>query len=289
MSKFQVKQILFLILITALGTLNSCTTIPRDGPPKFSVDESKIPNATPKAEARSKYGNMHTYKVFGKAYHVLPSSENYEEQGVASWYGSKFHAHRTSNGERYDMLGMTAAHKTLPLPTYVQVTNLHNGKKVIVKVNDRGPFEGKRLIDLSYVAAKKLGMLGHGTTYVDVKAIDPMNYDKNRFNAPMHTSDFYLADNRARIPTASHLGNSTSLLYLQVGAFKNKMLAEHMKTRLHSMFSSPIKVTQLPADPRKLYRVQIGPLKDPGIAHRISQQLKALGLNTKQVAYRAEA
>lgn len=158
-------------------SLSACSFMRhKDGPPDYYVDVSKIPNAVPKVEPRAKYGNLASYTVFGKRYYTLKSSHGYEAIGTASWYGTQFHRARTSSGERYNMLGMTAAHKTLPLPTYVEVTNLKNHRKVIVKVNDRGPFSSNRLIDLSYVAAKKLGMLGHGTATVEVKAIDPLTY-----------------------------------------------------------------------------------------------------------------
>lgn len=113
-----------------------------------------------------------SYQVYGKTYHVLNSSKNYEEKGLASWYGSRFHKKRTSSGERYNMYKLTAAHKTLPLDSYVLVTNIKNGKQVVVKVNDRGPFVRNRLIDLSYAAAKKLGILGLGTAAVNVKAVE---------------------------------------------------------------------------------------------------------------------
>jgi rare lipoprotein A len=162
------------LVIVFFVLLNGCAHTKRhDGPPNYYVDESKIPNAVPKVEPLSKLGNMPFYTVFGHRYYVMSNSKNYSERGVASWYGTQFHTHRTSSGERYNMLAMTAAHKSLPLPTYVRVTNLRNHKEVIVKVNDRGPFESGRLIDLSYVAAKKLGMLGHGTAMVEVKAINP--------------------------------------------------------------------------------------------------------------------
>lgn len=299
MRKIRLSQIYNILLIGILLLLNACSTVKKDGPPPYDVDVSKIADATPRVEPPSQYGNYGSdgiYRVFGKKYHVMASSKNYEEQGIASWYGTKFHARRTSSGERYNMLAMTAAHKTLPLPTYVQVTNLKNGKKIIVKVNDRGPFEANRLIDLSYVAAKKLGMIGHGTTYVDVKAIDPTQYDKNTFDKPTYTQDFYLARNNVSVPAGkttsqtSHTlhyakntihAKSKSGVYLQVGAFKNKVLAEHMKTRVGKMISSPIKITQL-APHKKLYRVQIGPIKDVATAKHITKQLKAVGLNTKQ-------
>lgn len=292
MHKVRLSHICNILLMGILLLLNACSTVRKDGPPPYNVDVSKIPDAVPRVEAPSKYGNLASYHVFGKKYRVLASSKNYEEQGIASWYGTKFHALRTSSGERYNMLAMTAAHKTLPLPTYVQVTNLKNGKKIIVKVNDRGPFEGNRLIDLSYVAAKKLGMLGHGTTYVDVKAIDPTKYDKNTFDKPVYSRGFYLARN-GTVPATRHnmhilhYAKNTihhtqpSAVYLQVGAFKNKVLAENMKTRVGKMVSSPIKITQL-THPKKLYGVQIGPIKDVATAKHITRQLKAAGLNTKQ-------
>jgi rare lipoprotein A len=168
-------NVLFIMMFMVL--LSSCSHMGRrDGPPNFYVDETKIPNAVPKPECPSKYGNMRVYRVNGKNYYPLRSSKHFSQVGVASWYGTQFHAQRTSSGERYNMLAMTAAHKTLPLPTYVQVTNLKNRRTIIVKVNDRGPFKSNRIIDLSYVAAKKLGMLGRGTATVRVTAIDPYRY-----------------------------------------------------------------------------------------------------------------
>lgn len=166
-----------LILLSLAFLITGCAFMRhKDGPPNYYVDVSKIPNAVPKVEPPAKYGNLRTYTVFGKRYYTLKSSRGYRAVGTASWYGTQFHRLRTSSGEPYNMLGMTAAHKTLPLPTYVEVTNLKNHRKVIVKVNDRGPFSSNRIIDLSYVAAKKLGMLGHGTAKVEVKAIDPLTY-----------------------------------------------------------------------------------------------------------------
>ncbi len=290
MFKNKLRNGLNLILTAVILMLAACSTTKKDGPPSFFVDESKVADAVPKAEPHSKYGNLKSYRVFGKTYHVLPSSQDYEEQGIASWYGKKFHAQRTSNGERYNMLSMTAAHKTLPLPTYVQVTNLRNGRKVIVRVNDRGPFEGNRLIDLSYVAAKKLGMLGHGTTFVDVKAIDPMHFDKNTFDHVTHTNNFYLANNSVILPKHSvkhfasnkhaHAHAHSSGIYLQVGAYKSRVLAEHMRKRMSGIVTSPVRITHLAK--KHLYRVQIGPIKDVATARHITQKLKSVGLNTRQ-------
>ena len=144
-------------------------TVPVTPPPK----PDSIPEVIPRIEPRARSGNPPFYDVFGKRYYVLSSSVGYRERGVASWYGPGFHKVRTSIGEPYDMYGMTAAHKTLPLPAYVRVTNLQNGRSVVVRVNDRGPFVGNRIIDLSYSAAAKLDMLRNGTAMVEVRTIDP--------------------------------------------------------------------------------------------------------------------
>jgi rare lipoprotein A len=146
-------------------------TEPPQAPPP--ITPQAVPDAVPRLEPRSRYGNPPFYEVFGKRYYVLSSSVAYVERGVASWYGPGFHKVRTSTGELYDMYGMTAAHKTLPLPAYVRVTNLQNGRSIVVRVNDRGPFVGNRIIDLSYTAASRLDMLRNGTAIVEVRAIDP--------------------------------------------------------------------------------------------------------------------
>lgn len=265
-------QILYFLCLINFMLLNGCSTTKvatGDGPPPFDVDVSQIQDATPRCEPLSKYGNMPTYRVFGKKYHVMRSAKRYHAQGVASWYGMKFHKRNTSSGEPYDLLAMTAAHRTLPLPTYVQVTNIKNGRKIIVKVNDRGPFAANRIIDLSYVAAKKLGMLGRGTAFVDVKAIDPneANEHPNWIMANQSVSHQYAAK-------PYHHG-----VYLQVGAFKNRSLAENLKKRLTHIVTSPVRVTQLAKASNNLYRVQIGPIKDTATANHITKKLKQIGLH----------
>jgi rare lipoprotein A len=134
---------------------------------------ASIPDAEPRPEERSRYGNPEEYEVLGRTYRVLSTSTGYEAEGMASWYGPEFQGRRTSSGEPYDMYAMTAAHTSLPLPTYVEVTNLENERRVVVRVNDRGPFHEDRIIDLSYVAAWKLGMIGRGTARVRVRALEP--------------------------------------------------------------------------------------------------------------------
>ena len=151
------------LLIATSTQLTGCATRhhpagPQDGPPSKIVNVTKIPNAVPRVEARSKYGNPPSYEVYGKRYHVMQTAKGYHQTGIASWYGMKFQGKRTSSGEPYDLAGMTAAHKSLPLPTYVRVTNLENHKTIIIKVNDRGPFHVNRVIDLTYAGAKKLGI-----------------------------------------------------------------------------------------------------------------------------------
>ncbi len=146
-------------------------------PPSGSdvADLLNTPDAVPRQEFKTRSGNPERYEVFGRRYSVLESSQGYVERGVASWYGKDFHNRLTSSGERYDMYGMSAAHRSLPLPTYVRVTSLESGRSVVVRVNDRGPFVDtqQRIIDLSYTAALKLGVIGPGTMRVEVRALDP--------------------------------------------------------------------------------------------------------------------
>jgi len=172
-----------MVVIILLALLSACTTIPERQVIQDDVDVSAIPDAVPKMEPLSEEGNPESYVQSGKRYWILPNPYNFRETGLASWYGPKFHGKRTSSGEVYDMYKMTAAHKTLPLPTYVRVTNLSNNKSVILKVNDRGPFKDERIIDLSYVAAKKLAITGNGTAQVEVRVIDPMRFSANTENA----------------------------------------------------------------------------------------------------------
>jgi rare lipoprotein A len=148
---------------------------PRSAPPPAPAALLDVPDAIPRVEPRSIYGNPPSYEVFGKRYYVMGSSAGYVERGVASWYGPGFHKELTSVREPYDMYGMTAAHKTLPLPAYVRVTNLQNGRSCVVRVNDRGPFVGNRIIDLSYTAAAKLDMLREGTAMVEVRVLQPLD------------------------------------------------------------------------------------------------------------------
>ncbi len=186
--------LLSILLLSGCGTRFHPSR--QDGPPKrVPKNIHKTPDAVPKVEPLSRSGNRYGKSLFHnsyvshkKRYHVMKTSKGYKARGLASWYGRLFHGRKTANGEHYDMFAMTAAHTTLPLPTYVKVTNLKNHKSVIVKVNDRGPFRCNRLIDLSYAAAAKLDMLGHGTTHVEVVSVDPRDHKhlKHKHHSKSH-------------------------------------------------------------------------------------------------------
>jgi peptidoglycan lytic transglycosylase len=228
-----------------------------DGPGDMPINKD-TPDAIPKVEARSHYGNSLSYVVAGKRYHVLKSSLGYVERGIASWYGRKFHRRRTSSGELYDMYAMTAAHKRLPLPTYVRVTNLENGRSAVVRVNDRGPFHSNRIIDLSFAAAKKLDIVRNGTGLVEVQAINPMQ--------PMPTQS-------TSLPTVSHDPD----VYIQVGAFASRQNAETLRERLKLHSLGEIEIQSSEEGTQTLYKVRIGPLATVDLADRTTQRLNALG------------
>jgi rare lipoprotein A len=239
----------------------SSVTVERDSAPDRPVDTSSVPDAVPKVEPRSKYGNPESYVVFGKRYYVMNDNRGFTQQGIASWYGKKFHGRRTSSGETYDMYAMTAAHKTLILPVYVEVTNLGNGKKVVVKVNDRGPFHENRIIDLSYSAATKLDVVAKGTALVKIRVVEPG-----------YTSGQVTEKRGAPVETRSSDGSSGDF-YIQVGAFSELDNAENLRRKLNAIGDSLVKISQVVVDNRSLYRVRIGPLSDVKYADRIVQQL----------------
>lgn len=274
---------LFILMLILL--LNGCSHTRKDGPPNYNVDVSSISDAVPRSEALSKYGNYKSYVVLGKRYYTLKNSRNYDEVGIASWYGTKFHARKTSSGERYNMLSMTAAHKTLPLPTYVEVTNLKNHRKIIVKVNDRGPFAPNRIIDLSYVGAKKLGMLGHGTAVVRVKAINPDTFKDSQpfFAGISHKKSrsvfAYNHPHEKNYPLFQPNSHSSKTVFLQVGAFRNKHYALRLQQRLNLLVSrkTPVNIIH-PTVKGKLYTVKIGPIQDVASIAKITHQLKGLGI-----------
>jgi rare lipoprotein A len=226
------------------------------------------PGAAP--PVRSDRGNPPFYTVLGKRYHVLPTSAGYVERGIASWYGRDFHGLSTSSGETYDMHAMTAAHTRLPLPTWVEVTNLANGRRVVVKVNDRGPFVDNRLIDLSYAAATALDMVREGTTRVEVRAIAP---PLDVFRPGATTAAVAPAP---QIPTAA---SAAERMFVQIGAFSQPENAERLAARLRaSGFSNPTVVSEASAR-RPLHRVWLGPIRDSVEFDRLDAQLRAIGVS----------
>jgi len=211
---------------------------------------------------KSKYGNPGSYKVLGKWYSVLPTACGYSGKGIASWYGPNFHGKRTSSGETYDMHGMTAAHKTLPIPAMVKVTNLETGKQIIVRVNDRGPFHTGRIIDLSKAAAKKLGVIAKGTARVKVEAIG----SPNSYVANTATSKDY----RNRI-------------YVQAGSFGDRFNADNMLTRLRDDGFENIQIQAVSVSGSKVHRVRVGPLNSPQKAESVNQRMRSLGYRGQRV------
>ena len=241
-------------------------TIETDGPGSIPVNDA-TPDAIPRVEPRSRYGNPKSYVVFGKRYHTLESSQDYVEQGIASWYGKKFHGRRTSSGEPYDMYAMTAAHKSLPLPTYVKVRNLENGQTVILRVNDRGPFHGDRIIDLSYAAAVKLGIARNGTGLVEVRALDPSSYGELPANV---------------IPKPPQAAVDSEV-FIQVGAFSNLQNAENFCEQLKDYKLGNVEIHSVSNQKRTIYRVKIGPLASVTSVDQTAQQLERLGLRDYRV------
>lgn len=259
------NRLICMSLLACLALSGCSFTRYQDSGPKTEVNVARIPDAVPRVEPQSPNGNPASYTVLGRTYHVKDSCLGYDERGLASWYGTKFHGHTTSNGEIYSMYKMTAAHKTLPIPCYVQVTNLENGKKVIVRVNDRGPFHPNRIIDLSYVAAKKLGIADTGTGMVEVRSIDPRTWRPGQEPAPAPVLAKYDASDK-----------TYNKLYIQAGAFSSLYNAEALKKKLDALFPRrPVQLAYLPSD--KLYRVRVGPLSNVDEADKVAQTISDNG------------
>lgn len=242
-----------------------------DGPPARDVDVSHVPDAIPKNEPLSRYGNQPSYQVHGKRYHVMHSSLGFEQRGIASWYGIKFHKALTSSGEPYNMYAMTAAHKSLPLPTYVRVRNLENDRTAIVKVNDRGPFAPNRIIDLSYAAAKHLGMMKKGTAQVEITAIDTRH--PSHATAPVQD----LTDR----PAPSH----PVRLYLQAGAFSSIGSAEELQNQIQTVTAHPVFIAESRKNGAPFYRVEIGPLQSVAETDALSNAIANAGFDEPIVRF----
>ena len=271
-----------LVLITGCGTLQRPGGYYEDDGPETSppVDIAGIPDAVPKLEPRSTSGNK-PYSVFGVTYTPLSETSGYRERGITSWYGKKFHGRRTSSGEPYDMYAMTAAHKTLPLPSYVRVRNMQNNRTVVVRVNDRGPFLHNRLIDLSYAAAAKLDILGTGTGVVEVETVSPDEPSTQVVKTyPLQIIAPALA--AEKIPDSPAPATSPKQ-YLQVGAFSQHDHAVSLRNRLERDALRPIFVQSSQTagnngtDAAPIYRVRIGPLANVEEGDRLTERAAQLG------------
>jgi rare lipoprotein A len=298
------------------GETPSATPVPSPSPPtERPPPPDSVPDVVPRYEPRARNGNPPFYDVMGKRYFVLSSGVGYVERGVASWYGPGFHKVRTSIGEPYDMYAMTAAHKTLPLPAYVRVTNLQNGLSIVVRVNDRGPFVGNRIIDLSYTAASKLGMLRNGTAMVEVRSLEPVSA-----NTPLVAQGTPPAATPNSAPTAAPL-TATPLtaaaetppaqalaasppaeavsdpaagavstvpvpraLFIQAGAFSDPKNAERLMEKLRGGGYGKVFVRDNEIAGRKMYRVRIGPVPSVAEFDRIVAALERVGVNDAHLA-----
>lgn len=243
----------------------------RDSAPAKPVDTSHVPDAIPRYEARTIAGNKNPYSVLGKTYHLIADERAYKERGKASWYGNKFHGRRTSNGEIYDMYVMTAAHKTLPIPSYVRVTNVATGKTAVVRVNDRGPFHADRIIDLSYAAAQRLGILGAGTGLVDVEIVLPTDA------APPPRA----REASSAVTPGSELPPNT---YLQLGAFGSESSAKQFAADVGGQLSYPVIVSSSRTG-KVVYRVRLGPLGNARQLQDAREQLQRLSIPQPHVVY----
>lgn len=286
----QFKKIIFIVFAAILA---GCTPLPekppsipesdsdriqkgryaqaKDGGPMDDVDLSHIPDAVPKKETRTIAGNKNPYTILGKTYHLIKDESSYKERGYASWYGQKFNGYKTSNGEIYDMYAMTAAHKTLPIPSYVRVTNVTNGKTVVVRVNDRGPFHEGRVIDLSYAAAQRIGIHKHGTGLVDVEIVLP----DDKPAIPRR------ADAAVVNPPETKLPENT---YLQLAAFSKLDAAKEYSAKIAAQLAM-IPVIHSDLAPKEIHRVRLGPFKTTQALQTARDQLAKLNVFDVHLVY----
>lgn len=224
-----------------------------DGAPVAPIAPEEVADAVPRPDPILRAGNTSPYEIDGVQYRVLPSAAGYDETGIASWYGTKFHGNRTANGEIYDLYLATAAHRSLPLPSYARVTNLANGREIVVRVNDRGPFHSERLIDLSYAAAVRLGFVEEGTAKVRVQVIELAGIDDRR----------------------SIEGGEYR--YLQLGAFASASAADSLRESVAALVTVPVSVTPVDVGGRRLNRVRVGPVADGAELRRLQDLLLTRG------------
>ncbi|MBU6377326.1 MAG: septal ring lytic transglycosylase RlpA family protein [Gammaproteobacteria bacterium] len=290
------------LLLTGCGTLRRAPEpLPPAKPGAATIADAPrqlaaIPDAVPRKEPLSRYGNPETYEVFGRTYRVKRSARGHVERGTASWYGPGFHAERTSSGEPYDMYAMTAAHKTLPIPAYVRVTNLDNGRSVVVRVNDRGPFVGERIIDLSYTAAWKLDMLRQGTAPVEIRVLEPgedppavstsaLPSAPTPAPTPASTAASTAASSRASPPATGPIGIGVSSRYLQAGSFASRANAETVIGNLAGAGIRNVVIREARVGERQVFRVQVGPLDGAIEADDMVERLRLAGVPDARPAH----
>jgi rare lipoprotein A len=253
-----------------------------DSAPTSQQNVNSIPEVQPKPVKRTRAGNKSPYTVLGQTYTLLAESKGYQERGNASWYGTKFHGRRTANGEVYDMWAMTAAHKTLPIPSYVRVTNIENGRSLIVLVNDRGPFHSDRIIDLSYGAAVKLGFAEKGVTKVDVIDVTPVAAQPVISQSAGNVVAPAVSVPSKKPPKATSTSASTSHAgYFQVAAFQQLKKANKLKAKLTGLLSSPVYV--VPNQDNTWYRVRVGPIANTQMMSEARQILSEQGIKKPQL------
>ena len=232
--------------------------VEQDSAPLRPISQDEVFDAIPQADPILRFGNVSPYVIDGVTYNVLEDYRDYREQGTASWYGAKFSGHKTSNGELYDLYQPSAAHKTLPIPSYARVTNLDNGKSIVVRVNDRGPFPSDRIIALSYAAAVKLGYMEQGTAQVEVEVMEVVGVEDRR--DPLY-------------------GNYR---YLQLGAFGREASAQTLVEALTPLLTAEVFVSAVESDGTLLYRVRVGPVDDKSHLLAVQQQLLDSGYDAGQ-------
>lgn len=311
-----------LLLSTALFVACAHAPPPRPAPPLIVAPDKvselmQTPDAVPKLEPKSILGNPPFYRVAGRRYVVLASAQGFVERGMASWYGPDFHGNRTAIGEPYDMYAMTAAHKTLPIPCYARVTNLGNGKSVVVRINDRGPFVGNRIIDLSYTAALKLDMIRTGTALVQIETLapsgpgpvappsplvptlpTPLTADGSGSAAPDAATASAAGAESAAAPLAAPSATATASagtppsgsaiqpvqpLFIQVGAYASGENARRTAQKLRAAGLTQV-FTLLPATGQSLARVRIGPIADMQQFDMLIARLVKLGFTGSRLA-----
>jgi len=250
-----------LAVLVLVGCGREAVREPADGPPAGGLDPALIQQPEPRPEPRSAYGNHSPYEVLGRSYRVMADAAGYRERGIASWYGTKFHGRPTSSGEPYDLYRLTAAHRTLPLPTWVEVTRLDTGESIVVRVNDRGPFHPDRIIDLSWAAASELGMVDRGTAPVEVRAI---TFDQATSATPRP----------ARLP-----------VLVQVGAFSERRRADRVARDLERAGIGPIQTQSAATAGGRVWRVRLGPVEEAGAAIALVDRVAELGHGPARYVY----